>query len=178
MRGCPLDCEFCARVEALRAEVQLQAGRKGDRRDPPHQGAVGDSRSSSSPTTTRSPIGAWAREFLHALKRSRSALVHRDRHLDRGRRRSCWAHAPRAAAPDPDRLRVARPDSLDGIDRANWKLKRLDRYRDAIKQIQSYGITVNGCFIVGNDGDDPGVFRGFPRLHRATASCSKRRSRF
>lgn len=48
--------------------------------------------------------------------------------------------------------------TLDGIDRANWKLKHLSRYMDAIKKIQSHGVTVNGCFIVGNDGDDKGVF--------------------
>ena len=48
--------------------------------------------------------------------------------------------------------------ALDGIDRANWKLKRLDRYIDAIKKIQDHGVAVNGCFIVGHDADDPGVF--------------------
>ena len=48
--------------------------------------------------------------------------------------------------------------TLNGIDRANWKMKHLSRYMDAIKKIQSYGVTVNGCFIVGNDGDDKGVF--------------------
>jgi radical SAM superfamily enzyme YgiQ (UPF0313 family) len=48
--------------------------------------------------------------------------------------------------------------ALDGIDRANWKLKRLDRYIDAIRKIQDHGVAVNGCFIVGHDADDPGVF--------------------
>jgi radical SAM superfamily enzyme YgiQ (UPF0313 family) len=48
--------------------------------------------------------------------------------------------------------------ALTGIDRANWKVKRLNGYADAIKKIQSYGVTVNGCFIVGHDNDDKGVF--------------------
>jgi radical SAM superfamily enzyme YgiQ (UPF0313 family) len=34
----------------------------------------------------------------------------------------------------------------------------MNQYMDAIKKIQSHGVTVNGCFIVGNDGDDPGIF--------------------
>lgn len=50
-------------------------------------------------------------------------------------------------------------DSLDGIDTHNWKLKQSDRYLEAIDKIQSNGITVNGCFIVGLDGDTPNIFR-------------------
>lgn len=50
--------------------------------------------------------------------------------------------------------------SLDGIElRANWKAKQQDHYKAAIAKIQSYGITVNGCFILGLDGDTPEVFR-------------------
>ncbi len=49
-------------------------------------------------------------------------------------------------------------DSLNGIDTHNWKLKQSDRYLEAIDRIQSNGITVNGCFIVGLDGDTPSIF--------------------
>ena len=48
--------------------------------------------------------------------------------------------------------------SLNGIDTHNWKLKRLDGYLAAINRIQSNGITVNGCFVVGLDGDTPNIF--------------------
>ncbi len=48
---------------------------------------------------------------------------------------------------------------LDGVElRRNWKLKVRDRYEDAVRRIQSRGVTVNGCFILGLDGDDEGVF--------------------
>jgi radical SAM superfamily enzyme YgiQ (UPF0313 family) len=48
---------------------------------------------------------------------------------------------------------------LDGLElHSNWKLRQLDKYRAAIARIQSYGITVNGCFILGLDGDTPEVF--------------------
>jgi radical SAM superfamily enzyme YgiQ (UPF0313 family) len=48
---------------------------------------------------------------------------------------------------------------LDGIElNANWKARQYDRYREAIARIQSYGITVNGCFILGLDGDTPDIF--------------------
>ena len=41
---------------------------------------------------------------------------------------------------------------LDGIEqKANWKLKQLDEYHNAIERIQSRGITVDGCFVLGLD---------------------------
>lgn len=56
-------------------------------------------------------------------------------------------------------LESPRRASLDGIElKNNWKLSRQGRYLDAIEKIQSYGITVNGCFIFGLDGDTPDVF--------------------
>jgi len=49
--------------------------------------------------------------------------------------------------------------SLSGIERvSNWKARQLDVYKEAIAKIQSYGITVNGCFILGLDGDTPEIF--------------------
>jgi radical SAM superfamily enzyme YgiQ (UPF0313 family) len=49
--------------------------------------------------------------------------------------------------------------SLDRVElKNNWKLRRQASYRDAIARIQSHGITVNGCFILGLDGDTPDVF--------------------
>ena len=48
---------------------------------------------------------------------------------------------------------------LDGLElQTNWKLKQHDRYFAAIDRIQSAGITVNGCFILGLDGHTPAVF--------------------
>src|SRR6266853_1067010 len=49
--------------------------------------------------------------------------------------------------------------SLNGIElKSNWKARQQDYYKEAIARIQSYGITVNGCFILGLDGDTPQVF--------------------
>ena len=50
-------------------------------------------------------------------------------------------------------------NGLDGLELSgNWKLKQLDKYKYAIEKIQSHGITVNGCFILGLDGQDKGIF--------------------
>ncbi len=56
-------------------------------------------------------------------------------------------------------LESPRRASLDGLElKNNWKARQPDYYKDAIARIQSYGITVNGCFILGLDGDTPEVF--------------------
>ena len=56
-------------------------------------------------------------------------------------------------------LESPRRASLDGVElKSNWKARQRDSYKDAIARIQSYGVTVNGCFILGLDGDTPEVF--------------------
>lgn len=48
---------------------------------------------------------------------------------------------------------------LHGLEmRADWKFRRFPRYKEAIRAIQSHGITVNGCFIIGLDGHTTDIF--------------------
>ena len=50
-------------------------------------------------------------------------------------------------------------EELDGVElRANWKRDRCNDYKSAIKTIQSHGITVNGCFVLGLDNHGPDIF--------------------
>lgn len=49
--------------------------------------------------------------------------------------------------------------SLDQVElNSNWKARRTDRYLQAVETIQRHGITVNGCFVMGLDGDGPESF--------------------
>ncbi|NIP97237.1 MAG: B12-binding domain-containing radical SAM protein [Akkermansiaceae bacterium] len=49
--------------------------------------------------------------------------------------------------------------SLDHVElKSNWKARRTDRYLRAVETIQKHGITVNGCFVMGFDGDGPECF--------------------
>ncbi|MGA2440750.1 MAG: radical SAM protein [Tepidisphaeraceae bacterium] len=49
--------------------------------------------------------------------------------------------------------------ALEGIElRGNLKAIWSDRYADAIRAVQSHGITVNGCFVLGLDGHTPDIF--------------------
>lgn len=48
---------------------------------------------------------------------------------------------------------------LAGLEtRSDWKRRRQPDYEDAVRAIQSHGITVNGCFILGLDGHDESIF--------------------
>jgi radical SAM superfamily enzyme YgiQ (UPF0313 family) len=49
-------------------------------------------------------------------------------------------------------------DDLQGMDPHDWKRKRADRYLEGIERIQSRGITVNGCFVLGLDNHTPEIF--------------------
>ena len=48
---------------------------------------------------------------------------------------------------------------LQGLElRNDWKFKKFPHYKEAIRAIQSRGITVNGCFVIGLDGHTSDIF--------------------
>jgi radical SAM superfamily enzyme YgiQ (UPF0313 family) len=51
-----------------------------------------------------------------------------------------------------------RQASLEGVDLVNWKKRQHGRYLDVIEKVQSRGVSVCGCFVVGLDGDTPAIF--------------------
>jgi radical SAM superfamily enzyme YgiQ (UPF0313 family) len=58
---------------------------------------------------------------------------------------------------------------LDGLEhKANWKLKQRESYQRAIEAIQDAGVTVNGCFVLGLDGQDVSCFDAVFDFVRAT----------
>lgn len=51
-------------------------------------------------------------------------------------------------------LESASPESLRGIEANDWKRRQFDSYMKKIEKVQSYGISINGCFILGLDSDE------------------------
>ena len=47
---------------------------------------------------------------------------------------------------------------LATVDPRGWKLRQADRYERAVHTVQSTGITVIGCFVLGLDGQGPDAF--------------------
>lgn len=53
---------------------------------------------------------------------------------------------------------ISKP-ALNGLElKQNWKANQVPMYKEAIRTIQSYGISVNGCFILGLDDHTPAIF--------------------
>jgi radical SAM superfamily enzyme YgiQ (UPF0313 family) len=158
VRGCPLDCEFCGASKLYGPKYRRKPIDKTVAEIQRIKELWGGNAFFELADDNSFANRFWAKDFLTAI-----------RDLDL----RWFTETDISIADDNELLRLLAasgcrqilvglesvyPGSLDGIDKANWKLKRLNQYSDAIKKIQSHGVTVNGCFIVGNDGDDPGIF--------------------
>lgn len=156
-RGCPLDCEFCAasklygpryRIKPINRVLQEVDAVRSMWRRPFIEFA--DDNTFVNKT--------WAKELLRRLA---------DRQI------RYFTETDVSVADDEELLDLLYPSgcrqiligfesprraSLDGLDRANWKLGQHRKYLDAIDKIQSRGVSVCGCFIVGLDSDTPEVF--------------------
>lgn len=155
-RGCPLDCEFCAASKILGryrikpvSQVMQEIDRITELWDRPFLELADDN------TFVNKP---WGKAFLKEM----------------AKRDIPWfTETDVSVGDDPELIDLLAKsgcrqvligfesifsDSLDHLDRANWKRKRRDQYRRAIDSLQSHGISVNGCFILGLDGDSPDSF--------------------
>jgi radical SAM superfamily enzyme YgiQ (UPF0313 family) len=54
------------------------------------------------------------------------------------------------------------PSDLDGMDPNNWKSRKAPEIEQIVDTLQSRGVSVNGCFILGLDNHTPDTF---PALH-------------
>jgi radical SAM superfamily enzyme YgiQ (UPF0313 family) len=164
VRGCPLDCEFCGASKLYGPKYRRKPLTQVVAEIRRIKDLWGDNAFFELADDNSFANRNWAKEFLTAIQEFDLRW---------------FTETDISVADDDELLRLlarsgcrqiliglesVSPNSLDGIDRANWKLKRLSKYKDAIKKIQSYGVTVNGCFIVGNDGDDPGVFEALRKF--------------
>jgi radical SAM superfamily enzyme YgiQ (UPF0313 family) len=157
-RGCPHSCEFCASSRLLSKRFKRKPVAKVlaeiDRicslwRHPFIEFADDNSLIG----------GGYWRELLPELKK---------------RRIRWFTETDLSVSEDPSLLRLMRESGcaqvliglespvegdLDGIETtANWKKKQWPRYLEAIDAIQSEGITVNGCFVLGLDSHGPEIF--------------------
>jgi radical SAM superfamily enzyme YgiQ (UPF0313 family) len=156
-RGCPLNCEFCAASLRITSSYQQK----------PIDKVIREIRSARE--TTRQPFFELADDNTFVNKKWGKALVRAIAPLD-----IRWFTETDISIADDDELLdllaesgcrqvligLESPDagSLDGMDPRNWKKTRAPRYLEAIDRIQSRGVTVNGCFILGLDNHTPDVF--------------------
>ncbi len=155
-RGCPHDCEFCAASRFL-----------GPYRKKPVELIVRDIKAVKK--SWKNPFiefaddntfvdKEWSKELLSALIPLNIKW---------------FTETDISVAQDDELLRLLRPSgcrqlliglesvlkgNLESMDRNGWKLKQYDHYLSAIDKIQSHGVSVNGCFILGLDSDTPDIF--------------------
>jgi radical SAM superfamily enzyme YgiQ (UPF0313 family) len=157
-RGCPHKCEFCASSILLTPRYKVK----------PVEKVIAEIREIKK---------IWPRPFVEFA--DDNSFVHREHYKlllrELAKEKLRWfTEADVRVAEDDELLGLMRDSgcqqvliglesprraSLDGIELTNnWKARRQDEYKAAIARIQSYGITVNGCFILGLDGDTPDIF--------------------
>jgi radical SAM superfamily enzyme YgiQ (UPF0313 family) len=156
-RGCPWDCDFCAASKLYGPRYRVKPVERVLRE-------------------VDAVRALWRRPFIEFA--DDNTFVHKpwSRQLLRGlaeRDVRYFTETDVSLADDDDLLDLLyasgcrqvligfespRKESLRGLDAANWKTRQQGRYLDAIDKIQSRGVSVCGCFIVGLDADTPAVF--------------------
>jgi len=157
-RGCPHKCEFCASSILLTSRYKVK----------PVEKVIG---------VIHEIKKIWPRPFIEFA--DDNSFVHREHYKDLLRELAkenlrWFTEADVRVAEDGELLGLMRDSgcqqvliglespgraSLNGVElKNNWKARHLDYYKEAIAKIQSYGMTVNGCFILGLDADTPAVF--------------------
>ncbi|HET9481281.1 MAG TPA: radical SAM protein [Candidatus Polarisedimenticolia bacterium] len=156
-RGCPLNCEFCAASLRITSSFQQK----------PVERVVAEIREALK--VTDRPFFELADDNTFINRKWGKELLRAIRPL--GIR---WFTETDVSIADDEELLDLLADSgcrqvligfespggeaLEGLDPHNWKKDRSGRYLEAIDRIQSRGVTVNGCFIVGLDGHGPDIF--------------------
>ncbi len=157
-RGCPHRCEFCASSILLTPHYKVK----------PVEKVLAE---------IHAIKGIWPRPFIEFA--DDNSFVHREHYKTLLRRLAPehlrWFTETDVRLAEDDELLALMRDSgcqqvliglesprrasLEGVElKQNWKVRQQDHYRAAIAKIQSFGITVNGCFILGLDADTPEVF--------------------
>lgn len=162
-RGCPLNCEFCAASLRITSSFQQK----------PVDKVVAEIREAM--TVTDRPFfeladdntfinKVWGKEFLRAIRplgirwftETDISIADDEELLDLLAESGCRQVLIGLESPGPE--------ELEGVDPHNWKKKHAGRYLEAIDRIQSRGVTVNGCFILGLDSQTPGIFEDVKRF--------------
>jgi len=158
-RGCPFDCEFCAASIRLSPQFRVKPVAK----------VIAEIRRIKE--IWPKPFIEFADDNTFANKKHAKRLVRAliPEHI------KWFTETDISVARDSELLALMRDSGcaqvliglesptlagLTGIEqKSNWKARQLDGYYAAINKIQSYGITVNGCFVMGIDRTGPESFQ-------------------
>lgn len=159
-RGCPWQCEFCAASIRISPKFKVK----------PVEKIIAEVRRLKE--LWRNPIIEFADDNMFVNRAHAKQLM-----LALARERVRWFTESDLSIADDQELLGLMHDAgcaqvligfespsrlaLDGVEyKANWKARQFTNYCKAIETIQSHGITVNGCFVMGLDRAGPECFDG------------------
>jgi radical SAM superfamily enzyme YgiQ (UPF0313 family) len=157
-RGCPHHCEFCGSSVMLTgsykqkpaAKVLAEIDRILTIWEHPFLEFADDNTFVDRPYW-KELLRALTERRVHWFAETDLSVSMDDELLDLMRQSGCAQVLIGIESPSEERLR--------GLElRSDWKRRQWPRYREAIRKIQDHGITVNGCFVLGLDGDDAAAF--------------------
>ncbi len=157
-RGCPHRCEFCASSVVLTSRYKQKPAEKVLAEIDKIQSIWERPFLEFADDNTFVDRNYWKKLLtqlegrqLRWFTETDLSVSHDSELLDLMRRSGCAQVLIGFESPVEDRLR--------GIElRSDWKRKQWPVYGEAIRRIQDHGIAVNGCFVMGLDGDGPEVF--------------------
>ncbi len=149
-RGCPWNCEFCAASIRLNPKYRTkpvpkiiaELHRIKDFWPAPFI-EFADDNTFADKRHGHALCDALADEHVRWFTETDISVAHDDALLAKMRRAGCA------------QILIGLEDSDEGTDgmelKTNWKARQRTGYIDSIRRIQSHGITVNGCFVLGLD---------------------------
>ena len=157
-RGCPHRCEFCASSVLLTDRYkQKPAGKVAEEIDRILECwehpfiEFADDNSVVDPAYWRTLLPLLQERHIRWFTETDVSVAEHDDVLDSMRDSGCAQVLVGLESPVEA--------GLNGVETRNdWKHRRWPAYREAIRNIQSHGITVNGCFVIGLDGHTPEIF--------------------
>lgn len=157
-RGCPFHCEFCASSILLTPRYKQK----------PIEKVIAEIDDISA---------IWPRPFIEFADDNSFVNKHYWKQLLtelKGRSFKWFAETDLSVHEDDELLSLMRDNDcvevligfespsqapLEGIElKTDWKNKHWNVYKDAVRNIQSHGIRVNGCFVIGLDGHGLEIF--------------------
>ncbi|WP_108802144.1 B12-binding domain-containing radical SAM protein [Aquimarina sp. Aq107] len=156
-RGCPLNCSFCAASRTISSykkksisQIEKELNKILEVWDRPFI-ELADDNTFVDKKWSRELLKLFAKYKIKWFTETDISIAYDDELLELLSKSNC--------AQVLIGFETANKNGLKGIDRNNWKHKQFDNYLEAIDKIQSFGISVNGCFILGFDTDTKETFK-------------------